>query len=80
MDFDPHSGHSLKVDFLNPTNASGIEIFEMLYHLPTNIIITNIHNDYCNESDNYQEINIVNYAYTYQICSYMVTVKNCLVH
>lgn len=47
------------------TNAAEIDIFEMLGHLPSNIITTCIHTDYGNEPNNYQESDMGNYAYTY---------------
>jgi len=47
------------------SNAAEIDIFEMLGHLPSNIITTNIHTNYGNEPYNYQEANMGNYANTY---------------
>ncbi len=47
------------------TNAAEIDIFEMNGHLPSNIITTNIHTNYGNEPNNYQEYNMGNYAYAY---------------
>jgi beta-glucanase (GH16 family) len=47
------------------SNAAEIDIFEMLGHLPSNIITTNIHTNYGNEPNNYQEANMGNYANTY---------------
>ena len=53
---------------VSSTNANEIDIFEMLGHLPSNMITTNLHTCYpaniC-EPDYYQESNIGNYAYSY---------------
>ncbi len=46
-------------------NAAEIDIFEMLGTLPSNIVTTNIHTDYNNEPNNYQEHNMGNYANAY---------------
>lgn len=47
------------------TNATEIDIVELLGHLPPNVITTNIHTVYGNEPDNYEECNAVDYANSY---------------
>ncbi len=52
-------------DGISGVNAAEIDIFEMLGHLPSNIITTNIHTDYGNEPNNYQEYSMGSYADVY---------------
>lgn len=52
---------------VSATNAAEIDIFEMLGYLPPTTITTNIHTDYGNEPNNYQEHPISSYEDTYHI-------------
>ena len=44
------------------SNVAEIDIFEMLGHRPSDIITTNIHTDYKNELNHYQEYRMGNYS------------------